>query len=271
MPGGPRGAALIDAWRLALGTLTVFPTKPPRTVDPGVGAQAMTLAPLVGALLAAVTGGSLWLLETVSSPPLLVAVLTLGLLAVLTRAIHLDGLADTADGLGSAKPAHVALEIMRKSDVGPFGVVTLVLVLLVQVAALTELVAQGRGPVSLAVGLVVSRSLLPLLCSKVVPAARQDGLGQVVAGSVSRSQLLVAALISVLLLVTLMFADSSLGETILAPEAIVRVVCGAVSGVLVGSALGWWCVRRLDGTTGDVLGAVVETAFTVALVVLTLL
>ena len=58
---------------------------------------------------------------------------------MLSRAIHLDGLADTADGLGSGRPPADALAIMRQSDVGPFGVATLVLTLLIQVSALATL------------------------------------------------------------------------------------------------------------------------------------
>ena len=66
--------------------------------------------------------------------------------AALTRGLHLDGLADTADGLGSGKPAEDALRIMKQSDIGPFGVITLVFALLAQVAALAELYARLVGP-----------------------------------------------------------------------------------------------------------------------------
>ena len=266
MYGRARDAALIDAWRLAVGTLTALPIDRPRTVGPSVGGWAMTLAPLVGGLLAVITGAFLWLLETVSVSPLLAAVLTVGLLALLTRGIHLDGLADTADGLGSARPAGEALQIMRKSDVGPFGVLTLVLVLLVQVAALTEVVAQGSGAVAAAVALVVSRSMLPLVCSNGIPAARQDGLGRVVAGQVGRGQLLVAAALRALTLGVVVLAASSVDGSALTLETIAGVVAGAVAAVLVAGTLCWWCVRRLGGMTGDVLGAVVETAFAAAAV-----
>ena len=70
----------------------------------------------------------------------------MALLAVATGGLHLDGLADTADGLGSRRPADQALEIMRRPDAGPLGVATLVLVLLVQVSALASLPRRaGRG------------------------------------------------------------------------------------------------------------------------------
>ena len=191
--------------RMALGTLTIVPTPPPSTVDRRVGSWAMTLAPLVGLLLAMLSAGALWLLGWGSRvadvlvallpsgvqallpgdlgfdwyvEPTLTAALVIGLLAVLTRGMHLDGLADTADGLGSRKPAAEALDIMRRGDVGPFGVVTLVLVLLIQVLALAPLVGVGLGPPALLLALVVSRLALPLLCLRGVPAARADGLGR---------------------------------------------------------------------------------------------
>ena len=187
----------MDALRLAFGTLTVLPTPPPRVVDRRVGSWAMTLAPLVGLVLAVPAGLLLWLAggdrtATPALPPAPAAALTVALLAVLTRAMHLDGLADTADGLGSGKPAPQALEVMRKGDVGPFGVVTLVLVLLVQVLALAELVAEGHGVAALVPALVASRLVLPVACLRGVPAARRDGLGQAVAGTVSWGQLLLA-------------------------------------------------------------------------------
>ncbi|GAA3105764.1 hypothetical protein GCM10020254_59560 [Streptomyces goshikiensis] len=78
--------------------------------------------------------------------------MTVAVPAALTRGLHLDGLADTADGLGSAKPAEDALRIMKQSDIGPFGVVTLLLVLLIQAAALADVYAdswvRGRSPPS---------------------------------------------------------------------------------------------------------------------------
>ena len=86
---------------------------------------------------------------------------------------------------------------MRRSDVGPFGVVTLLLVLLLQVAALQALLSRGQGAAAVVTALVVSRLVLPLICSRGVPAARTDGLGSTVAGSVSRGRLLVAGVLGV--------------------------------------------------------------------------
>lgn len=240
-----------DAVRLALGTLTVLPVRPPTHVDRRTAGRAMVLAPLVGLALAAASVALLSVLGTVS--PLLAAALLVGLLALLTRAIHLDGLADTADGLGSAARPEEALAIMRRSDIGPFGVLSMVLVLVVQVAALGQLVARGTGGQTVTVALVVSRLVLPMLCHATVPAARRDGLGSVVAGSVGSGGLVVAVL-----------AAAVVAALLLDP---VRAALTLVVPLAVGGVLARRCVRRLGGVTGDVLGACVETAFTTALVV----
>lgn len=278
---------MTDALRLALGTLTVLPVRPPTTVDRRTGGRAMVLAPAVGLVLAVLAGAVLWLLgwgppagETLRERglgsraselvvhPLLAAALTVGLLAWLTRALHLDGLADTVDGLGSRRPREQALEIMRRGDVGPFGVVALMLVLLVQVVALAELVAVGLGVPALALALVVSRLALPVLCSRGVPAARPDGLGRTVAGSVERWQVLVAALLGVGVLVPV--ALVTLGAHTLHLGVLVRAGLVALVALAAGLLVARRAVRRLGGVTGDVLGAAVEVTFTVALVVLTL-
>jgi len=270
-------ALLREGIRLAVGTLTILPTAPPKVVDRRTGSWAMTLAPLAGALLGLIAAAVLWLLTQGPFPggpyvgisPVLASALTLALVVVLTRAMHLDGLADTADGLGSGKPAAAALDVMRRSDIGPFGVVTIVLTLLIQVAALSQLTAEGMGPLSVALGLVVSRLILPVVCSRGIAAARPDGLGQVVADSASRGQLFVALLLGTASIVLFFALASALTDVSgMVAGGMVAGAMAALLGLLAGSALCWWCVRRLGGVTGDVMGACVEVTFTAALVVL---
>ena len=244
----------VNALRLAFGTLTVLPVRPP-TVDRRTAGRAMLLAPLVGVALALVVLVEIVLLEALV-PPLLAAVMVVGTLALLTRGMHLDGLADTADGLGSGRPADGALEVMRKGDVGPFGVVTLVLVLLTHVVAVGYLLTTWDGPVNVAAALVVSRLALPLSCVTGIPAARPEGLGATVAGSVPRSAAALVVLAAVVAAaVVAVFSSLAVWATFV--------------GLLGGLALGAQAVRRFGGVTGDVLGAVVEATFTVAVVALT--
>jgi adenosylcobinamide-GDP ribazoletransferase len=279
---------LVDGFRLALGTLTVLPARPPRVVDQDSGGWAMTLAPLVGAILAVIGAALLALLGWAQAPgpidvqrsahlhpppAVLAAALVVGALALLTRAMHLDGLADTADGLGSRKPAQAALEVMRRSDIGPFGVVTLVLMLLLQVLALGQLTAVGRGVPALLLALVVSRAVLPVVCRRGVPPARPDGLGRVVAGTVGPGRLAVAAALAVLVLLAgkELFAVAAVGGFAVPGSTLLGAGVATVLGLAAGAGFCWWCVRLLGGVTGDVLGACVEVTFTAVLVVLTLL
>jgi len=248
------GRPVVNALRLCLGTLTVLPVRPPGSVDRRTAGAAMALAPVAGVLLGvlAVAVGSL------QSPVLVTAVLVVAALALATRGMHLDGLADTADGLGSGKPAAGALEVMRRSDIGPFGVVTLVLVLLLQVTSTASVLGDAGGPVVVGVAVLASRAALPLLCAW-LPSARPDGLGHLVARSARPAQV-VGSLVATAVLAGLAVAFGS------------YPIGWAVAAIVVGPALGVcfaaYAARRLGGVTGDVLGAAVESALTVSLVVL---
>lgn len=240
--------------RLLFGTLTILPVRPPTTVDRQVAGWAMTLAPLAGGAFALLVAGP-WALAVEydgSGQHLLMAALAVAALTVLARAMHLDGLADTADGLGSGRRGDEALAIMRKSDIGPFGVATVVLTLLIQVAALAEC---GRhAPAALAVALITSRAVLPLLCTPWFPAARPDGLGSLVAGSVSPARAGAGLLLAAALVAGVLVVDGT-------PRLAV-----AAAGLLAGLALALHAQRRFGGVTGDVYGSGIEVAFTAALV-----
>jgi adenosylcobinamide-GDP ribazoletransferase len=250
--GRPRAGGL----RLAVTLLTAFPLN----VTPWGGsapsrraaAAAMAWAPLVGLLLG---GLAACVLEAAArygrTGPLLAAVLAVAALAAGTRGLHLDGLADLADGLGSRQPAGRALEIMKRSDIGPFGVVTLVLTLGVQVAALAQAEAAGRGPAATVAAAVAGRLALTWACRRGVPAARGSGLGAMVAGTVHPA-------VPAALTVAALAAACPFGLIIAA---------GVAAGLAVSLALTALAVRRLGGITGDVLGALVEVSAAACLVV----
>ncbi|WP_327262124.1 adenosylcobinamide-GDP ribazoletransferase [Streptomyces sp. NBC_01232] len=259
----PERASFPDGVRFAFGTLTVLPARITRWDRPAAR-TGMACAPLAGlavGLLAAVPGVLLLLL---GAGPLLAAALTVAVPAALTRGLHLDGLADTADGLGSAKPAGEALRIMKQSDIGPFGVVTLVLVLLVQVAALSEIYADSwiRGALAAVVAAVTARLAMTLASRDGVPAARPEGLGAAVAGVVPRR---VAAAVTALVVVAAAAAALPMGL-----PAAGRSAAAVLAALLAAELLLRRCVRRFDGVTGDVFGALAEIAATTALIVLAL-
>ncbi|MEV0369384.1 adenosylcobinamide-GDP ribazoletransferase [Streptomyces sp. NPDC050636] len=265
-PAESRPPTPADALRFAFGTLTVLPVRVGRW-DQATARGGMLCAPLAGlvvGLCAAALGGVLLLL---GGGPLLAAVASAAVPAALTRGLHLDGLADTADGLGSGKPAEDALRIMKQSDIGPFGVITLLFTLLAQVAALYELYADGwaRGALAAAVAAVTARCALTLASRAGVPAARPEGLGAAVAGTVPvRAALLCAALVVALCAAAgAVFTPSGASGALHAGLA-------AVAGLGLAELVLRHCRRRFGGVTGDVFGALAESAGLTALIVLAL-
>jgi adenosylcobinamide-GDP ribazoletransferase len=178
---------------------------------------------------------------------------TVAAAALLTRGMHLDGLADTVDAFGSYRRGDEALAIMKKSDIGPFGVAAIAVTLLIQAGALTT-VSAGSVVAAWAAG----RLAIPLACRRGVPAARPEGLGALVAGTVP---LPVAALGAIVVAGAATAATP--GRPWQGPVSV--VISLAVVLLLVRHS-----VRRFGGITGDVLGAAVEVATTVALVGLSL-
>ena len=169
--------------RLALTTLTVLPLRAGR-VDRPSAALAMAGAPVVGLALGAVLAVAARALTAAGLGPLPAAAVLVTLLALLTRGLHLDGLADTFDGLGSYAPPDRALAIMKSPEAGPLGVSAVVLALLADAAALSALVAR-HGWLLIAVAVAVGRFGITLCCARPVPAARPEGLGALVAGTVA--------------------------------------------------------------------------------------
>ncbi|MER5550738.1 adenosylcobinamide-GDP ribazoletransferase [Streptomyces sp. NPDC002793] len=250
--------------RFAFGTLTALPVRVSRW-DRTTARSGMLWAPLAGlavGLLAALPGV---LLLLGGSGPLVAAVASAALPAALTRGLHLDGLADTADGLGSAKPAEDALRIMKQSDIGPFGVITLLFVLLAQVAALFELYGRGwaDGAVGTVAAAVTARLALTLASRRGVPPARPEGLGAAVAGTVPPGG---AAAVAGAVVVCCAAAGALLGGH----GAALHLALAALAGLAAAQLMLGHCVRRFGGVTGDVFGALEETAGTVALLALSL-
>ncbi|AZM52849.1 adenosylcobinamide-GDP ribazoletransferase [Streptomyces sp. WAC 01529] len=252
-----------DGIRFAFGTLTALPVRVTRWDRDAAraGMQCAPLAGLVVGLSAAGVGGVLTLL---GAGPLLAATATVATPAALTRGLHLDGLADTADGLGSARPAEDALRVMKQSDIGPFGVLTLLFVLLAQVAVVGQLYQRSwtEGAVAAVVSATAARLALTLAARTGVPPARPEGLGAAVAGVVPRGR--------ALLVTALVVGGAAAAGALLGADGAVRAAVAVVLAAGAAEALLRHCVRRFGGVTGDVFGALAETAATAALVVLAL-
>jgi adenosylcobinamide-GDP ribazoletransferase len=245
---------VISGLRLALSWLTIVPAGTPVEMDRAVARQALYWAPLVGAALGLLAVGLLTALHAVGTPSLLAGLVVVAALAGLTRSMHLDGLADTADGLGCYGGPQRALEVMRDGTTGPFGVIALVLVLTTQAAALGALAESGR-PIPVVLALVAGRAAFGWCARIGVPAARAAGLGALVADSqpptvpVTWSAILLAA------------------GLVAVPGRPWQGTLAVAAAALVVVATSAHTRRRFGGVTGDVLGAAAELTTTVILVI----
>lgn len=239
---------------LAVSWFTVAPVPVHGRVDRDAGRRAVRWAPAVGLALGLLAAGALALLGLAGAPAVLAGVLVVGLLAGATRGMHLDGLADTADGLGCYGGPDRALDVMRGGAAGPFAVVVLVVVLGAQAAALGALLVHERW-VAVVLAVTAGRVAFGWCVRRGVPAARPDGLGALVAGTQPPAAPLVGAL--VLAAAGVVAVPSRPWQGVVA----VLVAVGAVAG------LSWHTARRFGGVTGDVCGAASEIAVTAVLVV----
>jgi cobalamin 5'-phosphate synthase/cobalamin synthase len=242
---------LTGPWESAA-LLTVLPV-------PQRGASSMRgvlpWAPAVGLLLGGIAAG-IAVLGARWISPLAGAVLAVGALAVLTRGLHLDGLADTADGLGPLRARERSLQVMHQGDVGPFGVATLVLTLLLQVACLAVLLRTDGGWMAVWTAVAVARLAMARTGLPGVTAAEGSSLGALVAGTVSAPWL--SGWVVVLGGLVVAVAGAELRLT--------AVLAGsAAAGLLAAEILYRRARRRLGGVTGDVMGAMGEVATTVVL------
>ena len=215
-------------------------------------------APLVGLVLGALATAVGWLGGRYAGP-LVGAVLAVLVLAALTRGLHLDGLADTADGLGPLRGRERALQVMRAGDVGPFGVTTLVLTLLLQVACTAQLLSVDGGWLALPAAVVGARVAMAGTGLAGTPIAEGSTLGAAVAGTVSRRWLTGSVVVSLAVVVAVVLASGH--------------GWGRATALVGATALGWLAAgalrrraeARLGGVNGDVMGAMGEVTATVTL------
>lgn len=225
---------------IALQFLSSLPVRLPGMPEPRQIGRSLLYYPLVGLLFGVVLWLASHLLQGTAAP--LHAALLLTLWVMLSGALHLDGLADSADAwLGGFGDRERTLRIMKDPRSGPIAVVTLVLVLLLKFCALWVLVEQGAGA-SLVLAPVVGRAaLLGLFMS--TPYVRPGGLGQALADHLPK-----AAAAWVL-------AGTSLAAVLLGGWQVFGVLLLAVLVFAWGRQL---MCRRLGGTTGDTAGALLE-------------
>jgi adenosylcobinamide-GDP ribazoletransferase len=245
--------------RCALALFTIAPVADGRELTRSRAVAALRWLPLLGAALGGLAALPLAAIqEWAPAARLLGAALAVALLALLTRGLHLDGLADTADGLASRAPAETALGIMRRSDIGPFGVLAIVLVVLLDTASLVAFDAGPWRPVAaLSIAAATGRVAALHAATRGVPSARSEGFGAYVAGSMPAP---VVAFAAVALL------GYAVGLAAAVNASLVAWAVAPAGALLVAAACRWHITRRLGGVTGDVFGALVELGTVLTLI-----
>lgn len=239
--------------RAAVALLTRLPVRPDDAATSGAAAFPLVgvLVGLVGAVPLAI--GALG----ATGEPVLAGILAVAAMTVLTGALHLDGLADTADALLAPDPA-TAERARKDPAVGPGGAVALILVLGIEVAALASLVTTagtlGAGA-ALIVAAVVGRTL-PVVTITLAPSrVEAGGFGGWFAARVGRSDTVIAIVTAAIVTAGLAIAAGS-------PAIAIGGLVGAAAGLVIAAAI-LRGRRRLDG---DGMGAMIELTVAAALV-----
>ena len=221
---------------------------------PGELGAASRYFPLVGAVLGGLAG-LVWLGAVAATGlPALAAGLAIGALILLTGGLHEDGLADCCDGLGGARDKTRVLEIMRDSRVGAYGVIGLVVVIGLRWAALVEQpLTQGAVCIILAAMIGRAAMLIPMAT---LDYARTDGAARDASNGVGPADLTIAFAFTL--------AATALAAWLIGVIAFVALAASVVATLIWTRQLR----RRLNGYTGDGLGAAEQIAHTTALIAL---
>jgi cobalamin 5'-phosphate synthase/cobalamin synthase len=230
----------------AISFLTRLPAGRDSAFDAKDVARSARWFPLVGGLLGGISVSAFWLMSRVF-PALVTAILIVGLEALLTGALHFDGLADTADGFGGGRTRADVLRIMRDHAIGAYGATALVIVITLKVATISSLAATRLAIPGLLLAPVLGRWSAVILSSTEAYARPAEDDAPKSAGSptrfVGRRELVVAT-----------------ATTVILAGAAGRLQGGAALLMVGAGSLGWgrWCRQRIGGVTGDTLGAGVE-------------
>ena len=235
----PRGWLLerVAEVQIALMTLTRLPAG--RVLDPVPSMAAAAWAfPLVGILVGGLGAIGYALALAANLPPAFAALVAIAIAIIVTGAIHEDGLADMADGLGGGRDRAHKLAIMRDSHVGSYGILALLLALAMRGVCITT-VGTPLAVACAMVALAAASRAAMVVALFAMPPARSDGLGQA-ASEVGLWRCAVAVALGAAMLVGLASAWPLV----------------AIAMIAVGALLAWLAWRHIGGQTGDVLGAI---------------
>jgi adenosylcobinamide-GDP ribazoletransferase len=235
---------IITDVRLSLSLATLLPLGSAKPSDNGEVARASWALPVAGLVVGLAGAIAYWAARKVGLPSDPAAVLALAATVLVTGALHEDGLADAADGLGGGKSREQKLAIMRDSRIGSYGACALILSMIVRWSALATIAEPRAVTSALLVAHVAARASLPALMW-LVPPARSDGLSAGAGQPLGESALIAAGLGFLALVFGFGFARAMLGLCLLA-------LCVALWSFL--------ATRAVGGQTGDILGALEQTS-----------
>jgi adenosylcobinamide-GDP ribazoletransferase len=241
----------LDDLRTAVAFLTRLPMPHPEGAMPANFVRARRLFPLVGAGIGGAVGLFCLGMRMLGLPDLAAAALALGASAILTGALHEDGLADVADGFGGGRDPAAKLEIMHDSRLGTYGALILLVSFVAKLSAIAAL-PDAFVVQSLIAAHALARGVLPFMTMSMT-YARKDGL----AANAGRPDLATATTAAALALVIALLSlpwREALGAAL------------AAAACAVGMA--WLAQRQIGGQTGDVLGGAEQLGETAILLLL---
>ena len=250
-----------SAVHVAVSWLTVIPVPTPAVnMDRRTGGAVIAAVPVVGALLGSAAAALAFGLSHTSLPSAMAGALLVAGLALITRGMHVDGLADTVDGLGCYGPPERVAEVMKSGSVGPFGAAAIVVAGAVQAIGFAALSTQHRW-YDIVFAVVAARVAAVLACRRSLPPAAPAGFGAMVAGT-QRFSLIVWPVI-------MLAGAATLGATGTEDYDVSHALTAATTFAVMCAAI-WLlsrhCARRIGGITGDVLGAAIELGLALTLV-----
>jgi adenosylcobinamide-GDP ribazoletransferase len=234
----------LDECAAAFMLLTRLPVAPlcRRAVPPG---EAVWAYPIVGLVVGAIGGAAFWALRDIGARPALCAIWAVAAAVLTTGALHEDGLADTADGLGGGRTRDAKLAIMRDSRIGAFGALALMFSLALRIAAFASL-AEPRAVLAASIAAAVAGRGAMIGVLLALSPARADGLAAPL-GAMRRRPALIG--LGVAALATALLG----GLSALTATAIAAAIVGRLAS------------RQIGGYTGDILGAAEQLAECAAL------
>ncbi|MDD5465124.1 MAG: adenosylcobinamide-GDP ribazoletransferase [Candidatus Omnitrophica bacterium] len=240
----------MSSFLLAIQFLTILPLGE-KKFSPEKLAWALIYFPIVGLFLGAILAGLNICLSSLGISALAVNIILVIALVILTRGIHLDGLADTTDAFLSGKGKEETLEIMRDPHIGVMGALSLISILILKIGLLSSVSAAVK-PAALML-MCISGRWSAVLSIYLFPYARQEGKAKVFIEGMSLKIFIISAIIVIIC------------------AAIVLNIAGLVVLLIVSGCayiIGRFICSKIEGVTGDTLGAVIELTEVITLLII---